>query len=219
MPTVRKEKVYESFTAEIDLKGHPTWHSSAIPVKFYEAIPTPTVSFDISLRGLVGSIWIEGTKKSTINLEAFKGADYLWSATYSISAPGDGVITTPDITVGDYQYLRISYTTPTSNGVGASFQVTKTDGSYDVTLRSGGTGYSVGGQIKVLGSAVGGTDGINDLIIHVTHVDAASSGNVSSYAYSSITDVDWTGEASAGYGNYIVTGTNITGVVDKVTLK
>ena len=70
-------------------------------------------------------------------------------------------------------------------------------------------------EAKVIGSLVGGIDGINDLIITVNGVE----GGGSSYAVSSITAVTWTGIASVGNtGTYIVTGTNITGKIESVTV-
>jgi hypothetical protein len=218
VPVTRPSRDYTSFTAEIDLKGVPTWHSSAIPATFYEAVKTETLDFDIKLRNLVGSIWIEGTKNSTINVEAFKGADYIWSATYTPTAPGDGDLSTVTANIGDYKYFRVSFTTPTMNGVGSSFLVERNNGAYDVSIRAGGTGYAVGSQMKVLGSLLGGVDGVNDLIISVTQIDAATSVAVSSYTISTITGISWTGTATSGTGTNIVTGTNITGMVDKVTV-
>ena len=216
MPTFRDSRVFDTFTAEIDLKGVPTWHSSAIPAKFYEAVKTETLSFDINVRNLIGSVWIEGSKKGTINVEAFKGADYLWSTTYTPSVPGNGTISVNNLNIGDYQYFRVLFTTPTINGIGASFLVTRDNGAYSVTIRAGGTGYAVGSQIKVLGSLLGGTDGINDLIISVTGIDASTSNAVASYYISSISTFDWSGVAASGTGTNVVTGTNITGTVDKV---
>ena len=63
---------------------------------------------------------------------------------------------------------------------------------------------------------LGGVDGINDLIISVTAIDAASTGYISSYIASSILSFTSSGTAAIGPGTYIVTGTNITGKVDKV---
>lgn len=216
MPTFRDTRAYTSFTAEIDLKGTPTWHSSAIPVTYYEAEKTTTVDLKVTLSNLVGSLWVEGTKNSTINVEAFKNSDYLWSASYTPVAPGNGIVTIPTINIGDYKYVRVSFSTPTINGVGSSFVVTRDNGTYTVDIRSGGTGYAVGSQMKVLGSLLGGVDGINDLIITVTAVDAASSTAVSSYAVSSVNAIIWEGTSALGTGTNIVTGTNITGTVDKV---
>jgi len=218
MPTIRDERVYDTFTAEIDLKGEPTWHSSAIPTKFYEAVPTTDLSFDISITGFVGSIWIEATKNTTMNTEAFKGAKYLWSTTFFAEAPGNGVVSPTSLTIGDYHYFRVSFTTPMLNGVGANFNVTRNNGLYTVVLHNGGTNYQVGSRIKVLGSALGGTDVLNDLIITVTNIDASSAGYTSSYAASAITNIVWSGIPAEGHATYVVTGTNVSGTVDKIVV-
>ena len=218
MPEFRDSRVYESFTAEIDLKGIPTWHTSAIPAKFYEAVPTSVLSFDIELQGFVGSVWVEATKSSTISVESFKQGAYLRSFTATVDAPATTTVAFNDVLIGDFSYFRVSYSTPISMGVGASFTATLNNNAYAVELRAGGTGYSVGSQLKVLGSVMGGTDGINDLIITVTGVDASSAGYTSSYAVSSITSFTVSGVAADGAETYIVTGTNISGTVDKVTV-
>jgi hypothetical protein len=212
MPTFRTDRVYNTFTAEIDLNGHPTYHSSAIPATFYEAVKTETLSFDVALKGFTGSIWLEATKQSTLNTEAWKGADYVDSYTFENFT---GTWSSNSNDIGDNKYYRISYTTPRSNGVGASFKVDTEDNVYTVSIRAGGTGYAVGSQIKVLGSSMGGVDGINDLIITVTSIDSTG---LSSYAISSINGVSSSGTASNGTRTYIVTGKNITGTVDKVTV-
>lgn len=208
-------RVYDTFTAEIDLKGFPTFHSSAIPTKFYEAVPTETVSVAVHVRGYTGSIWVEGTKKSTINTEAFKGAAFIRSYTFDDFT---GVWSPEPITIGDYQYIRVSYASPLANGIGANFVVKRENGAYQVTIRAGGTGYAVGSKMKVIGSLLGGTDGIHDLTLTVTSVDGASTGYISSYSQSTTTGVSWTGVAESGTGTYIVSGTNIAGTVDKVVV-
>ncbi len=214
MPVFRDDKVYDSFQAEIDLKGTPTYHTSAIPAKFYEAVATENMSFSVKMTGFTGSVWIEGTKRTTINLEAFKGADFIYSYTFDdFTGNWDNIVSTQN-----YQYFRVSYSTPLANGIGSSYKVTLNNGNYDVTVKAGGTGYAVGSKIKVLGSLLGGVDGINDLIITVTQVDNASHVTPSSYSQSTVTLVSWTGTAVAGNQTYIVTGTNLTGSVDKVTV-
>jgi hypothetical protein len=218
LPTFRDDRVFDTFAAEIDLKGVPTWHSSAIPVKFYEAVPTETLSFDIDLVGFIGSVWIEATKSSTISVESFKNSAYLRSFTATVESPATTTLTFNNISVADFNYFRVSYSTPIAMGTGASFSATLNNNAYDVTLRAGGTGYSVGSQLKVLGSVLGGIDGINDLIIVVTGVDASSAGFTSSYAVSSITHFSASGIAADGAATYIVTGKNISGTVDKIVV-
>jgi hypothetical protein len=214
--TLRSNRTYDSFSAEIDLKGFPTWHSSAIPAKFYEAVPTETIQFDVDVKGLTGNVWIEATKQSTINTEAFKKGDIVYS--FPDCNDTTDTLSSPDLTIGDYQYFRVSYGTQLGNGIGAAFNVTQNNGDYDVVVRTGGTGYAVGSQLKVFGSAIGGTDGVNDLIITVTSVDGASTGFISSYSVSSATGISWTGNAAPGTSTFVVTGKNVTGTVDKITV-
>ena len=212
MPVFRDDRIYKDFTAEIDLKGHPTYHSSAIPATFYEAVPTETLSFEVVLKGFTGSVWVESTQQSTISVESWKKGPYVDSYSFESFT---GSWQSLDNVIGDSKYFRVSYTTPLSNGVGASFSVTQNAGSYIVGIRSGGTGYAVGSQIVVLGSLLGGTAGINDLRITVTQLDNQS-GGASSYAISSVIGVVGSGVAAAGSHTYIVTGTNYTGTVDSI---
>jgi hypothetical protein len=207
---------YKDFTAEIDLKGQPTFHSSAIPVTFYEAEKTPQINIDVYLTGFVGSIWVEATTQSTVNTEAFKRSSYLRSISFGTDAPANTPVSFDNLPVGNYKYFRISYQTPLSNGIGASFTVTTTNNTYDVVIKAGGTAYGVGSQLKVLGSLLGGTDGINDLIISVTAIEGGAGS--SSYALSSITGITVSGVAVNGNSTYTVTGTNITGQVDKLVV-
>ena len=76
---------------------------------------------------------------------------------------------------------------------------------YEVSSFNGGISYAVGDQIKILGSQVGGEDGINDITITVTGVN--SSGIIQS--------VFSTGNSpllTAGDTYSSIAGTNITGV-------
>lgn len=207
-------RTYKDFTADIDLKGQPTYHSSAIPVTFYEAEKTTEINIDVYLEGFVGSVWVEATERSTINTEAFKNSAYLRSVTFGASAPASTTVSFDNLPVNDYKYFRISYQTPLSNGLGASFTVTNSNNQYLVVIKGGGTGYGVGSQIKVLGSLLGGTDGINDLIISVTSIEGGAGS--SSYAMSSISAVIASGVAIDGSSTHVVTGTNVTGKVDKI---
>lgn len=222
MPIVREDRVYDTWTAEIDLKGMPIYHSPAIPAKFYEAVKTEELSFEIEAHGFIGSIWIDATKNGTTNVEAWKAAGKPFGSWTQLVDDGEFTGTIPygaNIPVGDYQYFRISYTLPMISGVGAGFKVTRENNTYNVTVQTGGTGYAVGAMIKVPGSQMSGVDGVNDLIITVTGVDASSAGFTSSYAVSSVVNVSWTGTAADGTGTHLVTGTNIAGIVDKVTVR
>lgn len=64
--------------------------------------------------------------------------------------------------------------TTSGSGTGAKFDVTKENGIYTVSLdsavASAGTGYAAGDTITILGSALGGVNGTNDLIVTVATV-------------------------------------------------
>jgi hypothetical protein len=75
MPTFRDERVYNTFTGEIDFSGNIQHRSSAIPAKFYEAEPTTTLSFEVNISsGFLGKVYLEGTTDMTISVNSFLNA-------------------------------------------------------------------------------------------------------------------------------------------------
>jgi hypothetical protein len=70
-------------------------------------------------------------------------------------------------------YNNVSGTTQ-NQGQGARFTVVVIGSSYTIDIVSGGAGYKIGNKIKILGSAVGGIDTVNDIIITVTGVAESS---------------------------------------------
>ena len=66
--------------------------------------------------------------------------------------------------------------TTSGTGTGAKFDITKENGIYTVSLdsatASAGTGYAAGDTITILGSALGGADGANNVIVTVATVGA-----------------------------------------------
>jgi hypothetical protein len=220
LPITRPEKVYRDFTSEIDIKGVPIFHSSAIPSKFYEAIKTTSMSFVIQATGFTGSIWLEATTSDTINTEAWRSAGKPFGSWNRSLEDGLFYGTIPfaqNVTIGDYSWFRVSYQTNSIAGVGASFNVSQNlNGSYSVTVDQGGTNYSRGSLIKVPGSQLGGVDVTNDLIIEVSGIDQA--GAISSYTVSSISRVTWIGTSVLGTDTFKVSGSNYSGTVDSITV-
>jgi hypothetical protein len=221
LPTYRDPIVYNSFTSTVDLKGNPVFHSSAIPVRFYEAVPTTEVSLDIQVTGFAGSIWIDAATTDTISVESFKAAGKPFGSWNQLSTDGlySGIIPFgKNLNIENYSYFRVSYSCPSSNGLGASFDVTKDNNQYTVLVTHNGTGYSANSFIKVPGAQLGGETGVNDLLIKVESVESLGSGMSSSYGMSSINNISWTGTANDGHGFYKVTGTNYSGMVNSITL-
>lgn len=88
-------------------------------------------------------------------------------------------ITIADIAVNT-SYLNLTGTT-SGAGTGAKFNVTKTDGVYKVEAATSGlgSGYVAGDTITILGAAVGGVTGVNDIIVTVGTVGVG--GAIASY--------------------------------------
>ena len=109
IPVEKEAREFKTFTAEIDLQGLPISHSSAISAKFYEAIPTTTLNFNINFTGFKGSFWIEATTDSTISVDSFKTrGEKLEDTVSTFASPTTGNLGF-DLAVGDYKYFRVSY--------------------------------------------------------------------------------------------------------------
>jgi len=108
MPTIKDSVVYDRFSGEIDFAGNVTNHTSAIPCKFYEAVPTSELTFEISMTNYIGKIYIEGTRDSTISVESFRNSEIPNTRhEYTIANNIPYTITVP---TGDYNYLRVVWT-------------------------------------------------------------------------------------------------------------
>jgi hypothetical protein len=125
MPTFRNEQVITSFFSDMSFNTieSENFHSSAIPVRFYEAVPTTDATIEFNFDGLEAEVIVEATTDASISSESFP-------ATIGLRPNPDNkppafrrgtVIDTFTITtantllinnysnLGEYTYLRISY--------------------------------------------------------------------------------------------------------------
>ena len=109
-PTTRSSVVYDRFSGEINFMGNVTDHTSAIPCKFYEAVPTTALNFAVALENFIGTIYVEETEDSTISVESFKNAAKIQSFTTSVATTTTHNFSS--VPVGKYNYMRISWTYP-----------------------------------------------------------------------------------------------------------
>lgn len=107
MPTFKDPIVYDTYTGEIDLNGNVINHFSAMPTKFYEAVPTTFVDVAVHVTGFIGTIWLDGTKKNTINTEAFKNVAHIQSSTLSVATTT--IVQFNNVNVTELAYLRVSF--------------------------------------------------------------------------------------------------------------
>jgi len=116
--TEKPEVMYDRFQGEIDFAGNVKNHTSAIPCKLYEAVPTTAMSFMAVLTNYKGKIVVEATRDSTISVESFsRNGVELYSRTYSVATTENLAIS--NIGIGDFNYMRITwmYLDPTVIGV------------------------------------------------------------------------------------------------------
>ena len=111
MPTFRNEVAITSFYSDMEYNTLATerFHSSAIPVRFYEAVPTTSFGLDFTFDNFEGTVTIELTKDASISSESFstRGTVYM---TFPISDPTT-TSTTRTVNLDDnYCYLRVTYT-------------------------------------------------------------------------------------------------------------
>jgi flagellar hook-associated protein FlgK len=99
----------------------------------------------------------------TITVTSIDGSGVITGATASGFAPG--------ITQGQ---ATITPTVTSGVGSGASFNVTMADGVATIAVNAPGDGYDVNDTITILGSVIGGTDGINDLTLTVATLSSDS---------------------------------------------
>lgn len=108
---------------------------------------------------------------------------------------------------GKYNWLRVR--TGSDRNATASFSVTQTGfGTYNVIILDGGSGYQVGEELTVVGNALGGIRGVNDLIITVDSVNV--NGSIVTFSQS--------GTSINGFKNFVVSPTkdSTVGKVDKI---
>ena len=95
-------------------------------------------------------------------------------ATINGSATTGGILTVETTSWSDQGYTSWGtfndVTKTLQTGSGATFTIVADPATraYAVTVASGGTAYSIGDTVKVLGSLLGGVDGVNDAVITVT---------------------------------------------------
>ena len=124
------------------------------------------ITFNNNDTGGYGAIAvIEEVDQTAILLETTTGALFSTNAlTFDIGDPSAGYTPLPS-------YSNLAGTRLSGSGTGAAFNIGFTEGSpdvYTIGIYAGGNNYSVGNQIKILGTSVGGATTTNDITITVS---------------------------------------------------
>jgi len=122
-----------------------------------------TVINVIDSTGILEGMAIDNGSGTAVFVSSIAGTDI--SLTQPITTARSGSTQT---------YTNISGTNVTPGGSAATFSVDRTDGLYaNLQVVAGGTSYVANTKIKILGSALGGVDVTNDIILKVATVDGA----------------------------------------------
>jgi hypothetical protein len=100
-------------------------------------------------------------------------------------------------------YYNVEQDSVTGYGLGATFTIEDTRGTYNPTLSYGGTGYDVGNQLTILGTSIGGATPANNLVITVTEV---TDGAITAFTF---TGSGINNAATFSLSPYLYTATNI----------
>jgi hypothetical protein len=112
IPKTRELRRYDDFQQETNYNGRTfeertiTFYSSAVPVKFYEAIPTTTADVTVYVTGFVGTIKIQATKKEIVGHESFLNTTV---QTIEFTTARNTPVIFDDIDTTDITYLRVCY--------------------------------------------------------------------------------------------------------------
>jgi hypothetical protein len=158
--------------------------------------------FELTTTNFTGTVIIEATKEITTEPSVWKEVDVVPLVNIT------GVI---ERTVADtWTHFRIKH--GKDNTGSAKFTIGQnTNGLYSVSVYDGGKGYSIGDVITIIGSALDGGNGVNDLNITVSAINYAGS----------IVSVNWEGVSAVGVRSFVLEGTGnpLAGSLDKVAYR
>ena len=112
IPTIRDIRRFDTFQQETNYNGLTeaqrtvTYYSSAVPVKFYEAVPTTTADITVFVNKFVGIIKIQATKKDIVGHEAFLNTTV---QTVEYTTARNTPVNFSNIDTTDVTYLRVCY--------------------------------------------------------------------------------------------------------------
>ena len=135
-----------------------------------------------------------------------------YNGTYYITASTTSSVSFSSTNTAAYVSGGIASTTP--GWVGQDSTTFDINYHYDTYIQSGGVGYSVGDQVKILGTIVGGVSPANDIYITVTAVN--SHGGIVEFIATGTADIAAYGSTYLGLVGVTVTGSGLGSVWSSV---
>lgn len=208
---IKETVVVTEFAKVMDMSTYTINHqvSSIIDARPTTSVPQSVHTFQIMSTGYAGKIRIQGSLSSSSD-----PAEALWvDIPDSAISPGvnnfnpEYAPTVYKNVTGKWNWFRIIHSA--NNSGTASFTIEQTIlGNYICSVYQGGKNYSINETVTILGSTLGGVDGVNDLVVTVTAIDVIGA----------ITGITYTGTSIVGYKTFVTKGTGpkVVGTVDKV---
>lgn len=124
--------------------------------------------------GVLANMVVDNGLGTARSITSINGARLNLNGSFDLALPGN-----------DVTYETVSGTLVQPAGTGAAFNVNRVEGLYTVTDRedstSNGLNFSIGSQLRILGTQVGGTSPENNIVITVTEID--SQGSIVSFTF------------------------------------
>ena len=166
----------------------------------------------------------DGTYSATINAA---GTGYVASETITLLGTSLGGATTANdatvtvSTVGDVTTTNPAQSSYSGSGTSATFNITRSGGSYSVAITSGGSGFAQDETITIVGTELDGATTANDATITITTVDGSGAITAATIAGTAVSTGPITAITIAGTGasfgtitkGMVITGADVSGTV------
>jgi hypothetical protein len=208
---VQPSQVVNAFQRVLNMNTYLTnyYTSSIIPADILTSTPQSLHTFQFYATHFQGKVTIQGSLEESADPRESSWVDIPNSAISPGTNNFDPAMAPVFYknVVGKWAYFRIKHSA-TSNGT-AQFVIQQTSGGdYLCSVEDGGGGYVAGDTIQILGSDLGGTNGVNDLNITVLSVN-----NVGS-----VVSISFTGVSINNHRTFVKGASQIivNGIIDKV---
>lgn len=175
--------------------------SSIIDARPRLSDPQTLHTFQFNFKNYQGTVMLQGSIDEG-------GTPFNWVDLEILDITPDQPVVYSNIT-GKWNFFRVKQNA--YSGSNAQFVVQQTTlGNYAINVDNGGIGYKIGQSLTILGSHVGGVNGVNDITITVTNI--TGSGQIQSNGFR------FSGVSVVGYKTFVVEGAGplTVGSIDKV---
>lgn len=220
MPSDKPPMIIDTFIYMDDDKNPSnivrSFYSEAVEIRPTDPVDTSIINIEFRPNQLTATVTVQVTDDTVVS------AATTWRdlETFTINPTTDRVFKTYSEII-DYSnnvsWLRVMYVP--SHGVEATFDVVTDQGIYYVTLNRAGHSYRVGSELLILGSQIGGDDGIDDITITVTAINSSPFGGIQRSGFTFIGVAELNSSDPTEYNNIPATTKSTAGKFDKIIVR